>query len=69
MAKKPLLKIQRGLGAAQQGPVTNFEEVLFSLIGETAEVDGHDFGSCEMNIFTSGAYLPSDTDPTLCPVR
>jgi hypothetical protein len=28
-----------------------FEEALSSLIGETAEVDGHDFGSGEMNIF------------------
>jgi hypothetical protein len=28
-----------------------FEEVLSSVVGPMAEVDGHDFGSGEMNIF------------------
>jgi hypothetical protein len=28
-----------------------FEEALFSLVGETDDVDGHDFGTGEMNIF------------------
>ncbi len=57
------------LAPVRRDSITNFEEVLFSLVGETAEVDGHDFGSGEMNIFTSGAYLASDTDPRPCPVR
>jgi hypothetical protein len=29
-----------------------FEEVLSSLIGEAAEVDGDDFGTGELNIFS-----------------
>jgi hypothetical protein len=28
-----------------------FEEELISVVGKTAKVDGHDFGSGEMNIF------------------
>lgn len=28
-----------------------FEEALISLLGRSADVDGHDFGSGEMNIF------------------
>lgn len=28
-----------------------FEEALISLLGESAEVDGHDFGAGEMNVF------------------
>lgn len=28
-----------------------FEEALILLLGESAEVDGHDFGSGEMNVF------------------
>lgn len=28
-----------------------FEEALISLLGEGAEVDGHDFGAGEMNVF------------------
>ena len=28
-----------------------FEEELLALVGKAAEVDGHDFGSAEMNIF------------------
>ena len=28
-----------------------FEEALISLLGESAEVDGHDFGGGEMNVF------------------
>ncbi|WP_263377680.1 ABC transporter [Granulicella paludicola] len=28
-----------------------FEEALISLLGESAKVDGHDFGAGEMNVF------------------
>ncbi len=28
-----------------------FEQALISLLGESAEVDGHDFGAGEMNVF------------------
>ena len=31
--------------------LVGFEEVLSSVIGRMAEVDGHDFGTGEMNIF------------------
>ena len=31
--------------------LVRFEEELITIIGKTAEVDGHDFGSGEMNIF------------------
>ena len=31
--------------------LVSFEETLSLLLGQIAEVDGHDFGSGEMNIF------------------
>lgn len=42
------------------------EDALIAELGESAEVDGHDFGSGEMNIFIY-TYKPGETFETIKP--
>ena len=52
-----------------------FEEELIAIVGKTAKVDGHDFGSGEMNIFiltedpVATFTLVQQTDESLRPTE
>jgi hypothetical protein len=51
MKAQLVLQFKTGEDSDSFDRLIRFEEELITIIGETAEVDGHDFGSGEMNIF------------------
>lgn len=51
MTTQLVLQFEADRGLDSFNKLVSFEEVLSSLLGGMAEVDGHDFGAGEMNIF------------------